>query len=123
MAVIYDRSARTFIVTLDSERAQVRQHHAQPGRATACSESSRTLRRGGQEVLNVVKNAAPVMLSSGQIRTSLPHVSPATLRMRLLSMATRGYLKRTTYSNYSHQGSVCGRFKEFLYGLTTAAST
>lgn len=124
MAVIYDRSARTFIVTMDSERSQMREHRAEPPRATVCSESARrSLRKAGQEVVSVLLRASPTRLSFGHLKVALPHVSESTLFSRLRDMSARGVLLRSVYSNYEKQGAIVGGFKEFLYGLTTTAGS
>lgn len=125
MAVIYDRSARTFIVTLDSERAVVREHRADSTlRATASSECTKgRLRKAGQEVVNVLQRSSPTRLNVDQLRRALPHVSESTLFVRLTRLSSRGAVTRSEYSNHSCRGAICGVFKDFLYGLTTAAST
>lgn len=125
MAVIYDRSARTFIVTMGSERSEVREHRAEHGaRTTMCSESARRgLYKAGQEVVNVLMRASPARLRFEQLHDALPHVAQSTLYSRLRDMAERGDVKRLIFSNHSKRGAICGGFKDFLYCLTTAAST
>lgn len=123
MAVIFDRSSRTFIVTLDKP-ATVREHHADQTRTTTPTECANgRLRSGGREIVNVLLRASPTKLSSGQIKRELPHVPETTLFMRLRDMSRRGALVRSTYSTYGNRGSISGHFRDFLYGLTTAGST
>lgn len=89
MPMIYDRFARTFVLTAPSESGYtVRTHHAPPPSELPPPRRER-MRQGARELMTVLARSGRRMLLS-EIANYLPHVPRETLRVRLSSLSTRG---------------------------------
>ena len=96
MSVVFDQVSRRYLVSIDSAYVKQVRTHTMPNQEERKRASShgRKLRKGGLEVIQILKRYRPAHPSFLVIKKSLRHVPASTLHTRLSEMVRRGDILR-----------------------------